>query len=280
MIVECMLQSPTRKVLLSEIYRHVKTNYKDMTDKGVDWQNGIRHNLSLNDCFEKDVRNPNGKGYFWTIAQKNLPFFEAGDFRRRWTQCRTRRQRDKIEKRKQSARRPMASPNYAGFNVENPPPNLNAFQNASPSPNVSSFHNKKDSNYFDRRRVCLATETAPFAINHPSPHSVPPPMHSPSFNGFYNNGPPNFFQRQCLGNFHEQNTLSPHQAYFTYPGYVDSCGGHQSPYSSQMQSSTQQGQTSENVSVDGSHRLPEQHSQDRVRTYQDHSVNTIMNRLV
>lgn len=63
------------------------------------WQNSIRHNLSLNDCFIKIPRSKNlpiddggksaGKGSFWTLDPSASDMFEQGNYRRR----RTRRQR-------------------------------------------------------------------------------------------------------------------------------------------------------------------------------------------
>lgn len=67
------------------------------------WQNSIRHNLSLNDCFIKiprektnaSVEEPtsagseNGKGSYWMLDSSANDMFEQGNYRRR----RTRRQR-------------------------------------------------------------------------------------------------------------------------------------------------------------------------------------------
>ncbi|XP_043241977.1 forkhead box protein E3-like [Amphibalanus amphitrite] len=91
LIAMAILSSAERKLVLSDIYQYILDNYSYFRNRGTGWRNSIRHNLSLNDCFIKAGRSPNGKGHFWAIHPANVDDFRKGDFRRRKAQRRVRK---------------------------------------------------------------------------------------------------------------------------------------------------------------------------------------------
>ena len=77
--------APSQRLTLSSIYRYVAENFPFYKKSRSGWQNSIRHNLSLNDCFKKVPRqeSDSGKGHYWTIDPNCEKMFDNGNFRRK-----------------------------------------------------------------------------------------------------------------------------------------------------------------------------------------------------
>ncbi|XP_046900849.1 forkhead box protein E1 [Hypomesus transpacificus] len=85
LISMAIANSPDHKLTLGSIYKFITERFPFYRDNSKKWQNSIRHNLTLNDCFIKIPREPGrpGKGNYWALDPNAEDMFESGSFLRR-----------------------------------------------------------------------------------------------------------------------------------------------------------------------------------------------------
>ncbi|KAL8727962.1 MAG: hypothetical protein Q9166_005727 [cf. Caloplaca sp. 2 TL-2023] len=75
MITQAILSTPDQQMALNKIYEFIMRNFAYYRHLKTNWQNSIRHNLSLHTGFEKVPRGPNepGKGMNWRLVEAKRP---------------------------------------------------------------------------------------------------------------------------------------------------------------------------------------------------------------
>lgn len=175
LIAMAIRESSSGRLTLAEINDYLMKKFPFFRGSYTGWRNSVRHNLSLNDCFLKVLRDPSrpwGKDNYWMLNPHSEYTFADGVFRRR---------RKRIAKRSNKERE---SPDILSEDTHLPAPEERVGAKFSSSFAIDSIL----STPFKRREDVDAETHAPRLYWPPGAHILPYTLSYPAQHAYLSEG--------------------------------------------------------------------------------------------